>query len=113
MEKIAVFFNAGNRSSVNFAVKTFKNKLELEPELEKQTEDIITIVYKTGDFGSRRIGISYNEKGVKFDLLFDKHGNKFYLVSTEKSSFRITDEEFETILDLKERSAFDLERNNY
>lgn len=113
MGKIAVFFNACNRSSVNFAVKKFKDRLELDPDLAKETEDIITAVYKTGDFGSRRLEISYNEKGIKFEMLFDKHGNKFYSVSTDKSSFRITDVEFETILDLKERAAFDLERNNY
>lgn len=113
MGKMAIFFNAKNRSSIYQTLRLFKDKMELDPELVKQTEDIITIVYKTGDFGSRRLEISYNEKGVKFEMLFDKHGNKFYSVATDKSSFRITDEEFETILDLKERAAFDLERNNY
>lgn len=108
MGKMAVFFNTNSRSSINFAIKTFTDRMELEPELAKQTEDIISIIYKTGDFGSRRLELSYNEKGVKFDVLYDKFGNMFYMIATDKTSFRLTDAEFETITDLRERAMFEI-----
>lgn len=110
MGKIAVFFNARTRSSIYQNLKGFKEKLELDPELAKQTEDIISIVYKTGEFGSRRLELVYDEKGIKFNVFYDKFGNRFYIISTDKTSFRLTDEEFETITDLRERALFEINK---